>query len=100
MQITPSAVATHALAYMMQGITQHLNYPLAIHGTKSATSGQMYNTFWECVEACEPAGFRVRTFICDDVPYHAQEPTQWQFEIAVNLQLCYTELICDILILF
>ena len=60
-----TAVATHALAYMMQGITQHINYPLTIYGTKSATSSQMYNTFWERVEACELAGFKVRPFICD-----------------------------------
>ena len=60
-----TAVATHALAYMMQGITQHINYPLAIYGTKSATSSQMYNTVWERVEDCELAGFKVRPFICD-----------------------------------
>ena len=60
-----SNIATHALAYLIQGVKQRLLFPVAVFATKSADASTLYNTFWECVRQPELAGFRVRTFVCD-----------------------------------
>ena len=58
-------IATHVLAYIIQGLKEHLNFPMAIYATKTASSTVLYHTMWDCVFAAEQCGFRVRVLVSD-----------------------------------
>ena len=53
------AIATHVMAFMVQGICSSLKFPLAHYPTKNLTGDQLYGMVWEVVEALEVAGFKV-----------------------------------------
>ena len=60
-----SSMATHALAFIIQGLKEHINYPVAVYGTRGSTSSELYHMFWDIVGHLELVGIRVRAFVCD-----------------------------------
>ena len=57
-----TTIATHVMAFMVQGICSSLKFPLAHYPTKDLTGDQLYGMVWEVVEALEVAGFKVSNY--------------------------------------
>jgi hypothetical protein len=62
---TKESVATHVLVFMVRGLKSDLQTVVATYATKSATSHQLYEWFWEVTAACELVDLRVRVCISD-----------------------------------
>lgn len=59
------SIATHALVFMVRGITSNFKLAAATYATTTATAEQIYMKFWELVGAVELLGMKARVFIGD-----------------------------------
>ena len=57
-------LATHSLQYIFHGFTG-FRWPVAYYGSNPASTHQLYNTFWDCVDALDELGFRVDYLMFD-----------------------------------
>ena len=56
-------VATHILSFMVRGIFQKVNFPVAHYPTNGVKASQLYPIVWEVIRACTRIGLKVSTSV-------------------------------------